>query len=173
MAEHLKSEFLTTAWTLIEGASGDGDRASSSLARLCETYRYPVYAFIRKRYSDREEASDLCQAFFADLILGKKVFKNAQREGGRFRSYLLACVKNFLAGDYQRNQALKRGGAIEHLSLDELEERFIALPDVEVGKISKMTVAGRRSSLTMFGVRSRRSIKRREMWNGFDTCALS
>ncbi|MDB4265252.1 sigma-70 family RNA polymerase sigma factor, partial [bacterium] len=115
---------MTTSWTVVEGAHGHGSEAYGALVKLCESYRYPIYAFIRKRCHDSEEAKDLCQAFFAELILEKRIFENAKRGDGRFRTYLLACVKNFLTGDYHRRHAQKRGGGVEHLSFDGLDELY-------------------------------------------------
>lgn len=125
MAEYLNTKFATTNWTVVEGAHGGGEKAYSSLVKLCEAYRYPVYAFIRNRCGDPEEARDLCQAFFAELIVEKRVFENAKRGEGKFRTYLLACVKNFLTGDYHRKQAQKRGAGVEHLAFDDLEGLYL------------------------------------------------
>jgi RNA polymerase sigma-70 factor (ECF subfamily) len=84
---------------------------------LCQRYWYPVYAYIRRRGSRREEAEDLTQGFFAQF-LKKGYVKQARAERGRFRSFLLVAVKNYLANEWDRQSALKRGGGKPLLSLD-------------------------------------------------------
>jgi RNA polymerase sigma factor (sigma-70 family) len=118
--------FTTTRWTLVLTA---GDRTSAdsqaSLATLCESYWYPVYAFVRRSGRDSDTARDLTQAFFM-RVLEKDVLKEARRERGRFRSFLLASLRHFLANEYDREQAVKRGGRATHLSLefDDGERRY-------------------------------------------------
>ena len=106
MAE--SDRFRTTSWSLVLAAS-DQAGAGEALARLCETYWHPVYAFIRRNGSDPDKAQDLTQEFFARLI-EKNYLEDADRRRGRFRSFLLTSVKHFLANEWDREQALKRGG---------------------------------------------------------------
>ena len=124
MAEHLESQFLTTPWTLILGTENrtipGADQPSQTQVRLCENYRYPVYAFIRKRCGDAEKARDLSQEFFA-MVIEKKIYRKADPDRGRFRTFLLASVKNFLHDDYNAAQRLKRGGGKVHVSIDVME----------------------------------------------------
>jgi len=126
------SEFHTTSWTLIRAASGDrsGD-SREALAALCQKYWHPVYAFVRSRGYDREQSQDLTQGFFA-LLIEKNYLLDADRKRGRFRSFLLAAVKHFLANEWDRTNALKRGGGQVPVSIDLTEaEGWHALAAVE------------------------------------------
>ena len=112
------SSFDTTQWTLVVKA-GDTQNPESeqALADLCQAYWYPLYAYLRRRGFPREESEDLVQGFFTQL-LAKKYIKAADRERGRFRSFLLASLKNFSANEWDKKTALKRGGEQPTLSLD-------------------------------------------------------
>lgn len=112
------SEFGSTHWSLVVRAGNRQDsQADQALAALCQRYWLPLYVFARRRVADVHEAQDLTQEFFARL-LEKNVLASASRERGRFRSFLLTALKNFLANEWDRSQTLKRGGAVEILSLD-------------------------------------------------------
>lgn len=114
----LASDFATTHWSLVLRAGNRADQlADSALASLCQRYWFPLYAFARRRVGDVHEAQDLTQEFFARL-LEKNVLASASPERGRFRSFLLTSLKNFLANEWDRTQAQKRGGGRERLSLD-------------------------------------------------------
>jgi RNA polymerase sigma factor (sigma-70 family) len=91
--------------------------ASRALETLCETYWFPLYAYVRRRGRNKEDAEDLTQTFFARL-LEKNFFANLDGEKGKFRAFLLASLKHFLANEWDRSQAQKRGGGEIHLSLD-------------------------------------------------------
>jgi DNA-directed RNA polymerase specialized sigma24 family protein len=110
MPDASTSKFQTTSWTLVvsaaEAPTADSRRA---LATLCQMYWHPVYAFIRRNGHDRDHAQDLTQGFFA-VLLEKNYLRDADRERGRFRSFLLASVKHFLANEWDKEHALKRGG---------------------------------------------------------------
>ena len=113
--------FDATQWSVIVNASETqanpaGSRAA--LAALCRTYWPPLYAYARGRGLSVHDAQDLTQGFFA-YLLEHKIYKRADREKGKFRSYLLASFKNFLADARDREQTLKRGGGREFLPLDE------------------------------------------------------
>lgn len=126
--------FNTTHWTLvIDAADTRGEGASAALAQLCETYWYPLYAYVRRFGNGPDEARDLTQAFFEQL-LEKKTYKVADRERGKFRTFLLTALKNFLAKEHQKATRQKRGGSATHFSLDfqDAEGRFIAEPSHEV-----------------------------------------
>ena len=114
-------DFRTTSWTVIlaatSGASADSREALSS---LCRIYWQPVYAFIRRHGHTREQAEDLTQGFFAQL-LEKNYLLDADRTRGRFRSFLLTAVKHFLANEWDRSRALKRGGGHVPVSIDLVE----------------------------------------------------
>lgn len=115
------SSFQTTSWSLVVAAAVQPSAASSrALSSLCQIYWHPVYAFIRRNGSDRDQAQDLTQAFFA-LLLEKNYVGDAKQERGRFRSFLLTAVKHFLSNQRDRAQALKRGGKQLELSIDASE----------------------------------------------------
>ena len=127
-----RSEFRTTSWSLILAAASDPTtQAREALSTLCQTYWYPVYAFIRRNGHDPDRAQDLTQGFFARLI-EKNYLEDADRRRGRFRSFLLASVKHFLANERDKEHALKRGGGREPVSIDVVEaERWYAPSAVE------------------------------------------
>ncbi|MBC8352770.1 MAG: sigma-70 family RNA polymerase sigma factor [Planctomycetes bacterium] len=110
--------FATTHWSIVV-AAGDASRegAQDALSQLCEAYWYPLYAYVRRRGHSAPDAQDLTQAFFARL-LEKQSLRVAKRERGKFRSFLLASLDHFLANEYNRARAQKRGGDRVHLSLD-------------------------------------------------------
>jgi DNA-directed RNA polymerase specialized sigma24 family protein len=113
------ARFLTTRWSIVVAAGhgkGSKDRRAA-LEALCRTYWYPLYAFVRRRGYDAERAQDLTQDFFA-RFLEKNDVAAARSERGRFRSFLLASMKHFLANDWDREHALKRGGGRQILSFD-------------------------------------------------------
>jgi RNA polymerase sigma-70 factor (ECF subfamily) len=88
------------------------------MERLCRTYWYPLHAFVRRSGYDSESARDLTQSFFARLI-EKDYLKNVDRAKGRFRSFLLAALKHFLANEWDRSQTVRRGGQYRFVELDE------------------------------------------------------
>jgi RNA polymerase sigma-70 factor (ECF subfamily) len=95
---------------------------------LCRVYWQPLYAFVRRRGYGHEDAQDLTQSFIA-RVLEKKVLREFQRERGRFRSFLLASLKNFLANERDAEQAQKRGGAAPQVPISQAEPRDDASPD--------------------------------------------
>jgi RNA polymerase sigma-70 factor (ECF subfamily) len=123
--------FATTHWSVVLAAQeADNPRAQAALEELCRTYWYPLYAYVRRRGHAPEEAEDLTQEFFARL-LGKNLLSGVKRERGKFRAYLLNAFKWFLANEWHREQAQKRGGAREIISIDEAAERRYAELSVE------------------------------------------
>lgn len=115
------AEFHTTHWSLVLAAGREEcPQATEALEQLCRTYWYPLYAYVRRRGHDRHAAEDLTQAFFARL-LEKKHLRQISREGGLFRSYLLTALNHFLANEWARAQAQKRGGDQIHFSIDHRE----------------------------------------------------
>jgi RNA polymerase sigma-70 factor (ECF subfamily) len=118
--------FATTHWSVVLAAgAADTEPARRALSQLCESYWYPLYAYLRRRGHDFEEARDLTQGFFAHL-LGKGDIRLADPARGRFRSFLLTACKNYVLNRAEELRALKRGGGRELLSLDfeEAEGRF-------------------------------------------------
>lgn len=99
-------------------AGGATDTAArAALDELCRLYWFPIYAFARRRGHDEHTAKDLAQGFFLQLI-DRNSIAQADANRGKFRSFLLACFKNHLAGDYEKQSAAKRGGGIVHLDWD-------------------------------------------------------
>ena len=120
-------DFRTTHWSVVLEAGGAGASARSALETLCRNYWYPLYVFVRRRGYDTHQAQDLTQEFFARLLASESL-KTAQPERGRFRTFLLGALKNFLANDWRDARRLKRGGGAEFLSWDALDsERRYAL----------------------------------------------
>jgi RNA polymerase sigma-70 factor (ECF subfamily) len=118
--------FNTTHWSVVLAAGEEGsEQASAALSRLCQTYWFPVYAFIRKRGHSPDQSQDFTQEFFA-VFLEKNYVARAARDRGRFRAFLMSSVENFLHNQHSRAQAQKRGGGQKLLSLDydEAEERY-------------------------------------------------
>ena len=113
--------FAATRWTLVlKAARNSNDGGLEALARLCETYWYPLYAYIRRQGCSPHDAQDLTQGFFA-LLLEKKRLAAVHPDKGRFRSFLLASLKNFLADERDRARAQKRGGGRSFIRLDECD----------------------------------------------------
>ncbi|HEY2252506.1 MAG TPA: sigma factor, partial [Planctomycetaceae bacterium] len=110
--------FATTRWSIVV-AAGKPDTASArtALATLCETYWYPVYAFVRRRGYSAHDAQDCTQEFFAAL-LEKDYVRTAERERGRFRTFLLTAVSRFLSKQRDRARTRKRGGGRMIFSID-------------------------------------------------------
>jgi DNA-directed RNA polymerase specialized sigma24 family protein len=116
-----RSKFQTTSWSLVLAAAVDPTTDSRrALETLCQIYWSPVYAFIRRNGHSLEQAQDLTQGFFT-LLLEKNYLRDADRERGRFRSFLLTSVKHFLANEWDKANALKRGGGRIMLSIDTAE----------------------------------------------------
>ncbi len=110
--------FATTRWSLVvEAGQASSPAGRQALASLCETYWYPLYAFVRRKGHQPAAAQDLTQAFFTEL-LEKDRLQSADQQRGKFRSFLLASLENFLANERRRARAVKRGGRASVLSLD-------------------------------------------------------
>jgi RNA polymerase sigma factor (sigma-70 family) len=121
--------FATTHWSIVLGArQGDLPAATAALERLCRLYWYPLYAFIRRRGADPHEAEDLAQAFFA-FLLEKESLRKVDRARGKFRTFLLAALTNFLSNEWDKRQTLKRGGQCQIVSLDETNAEGLYLRD--------------------------------------------
>ena len=113
-----QGQFSTTHWSLVLTAyASDTATAAVALNKLCRSYWHPVYAFIRRKGHQPEEARDLTQEFFCEL-LEKELFLEANRERGRFRSFLLGALKNFLSHQWEKFRAKKRGGDYTFISVD-------------------------------------------------------
>ena len=113
------ASFASTHWSIVaQSAQTDVPEAANALAQLCETYWPPIYSFIRRRGYAPSDAEDLTQSFFA-YFLRTKAYSRTDRLHGKFRSFLLASVKNFLADNWDREQAIRRGGGYRFVSLDQ------------------------------------------------------
>lgn len=114
-----EGHFVTTRWSAVARAGGDDPGASErALAELCGAYWYPLYAYARRRGHAPEEAQDLTQAFFARL-LEKNYVADARQEKGKFRAFLLVAMKRFMADEWGRLHAQKRGGFRVIVSIDQ------------------------------------------------------
>jgi len=119
-------QFRTTHWSVVLSAKNlDSPESEQAIATLCETYWYPLYAYVRRTGYSPEESEDLTQAFFA-RFLEKRLWECVDQSRGRFRSFLLKTIKNFLADEHDKSMALKRGGGRPLVSLDAqlAEERY-------------------------------------------------
>lgn len=113
-------DFRTTHWSLVLEAGTVTADGRSALETLCRQYWFPLHAFVRRRGFEPAEAEDLTQEFFTRL-LASEGFAAASPERGRFRSFLLGSLKNFLANEWDKSRRLKRGGHLEFLDWDALE----------------------------------------------------
>ena len=118
--------FVTTHWSVVLTAGrSDTTRARDALANLCQTYWFPLYAYVRRRGHSPEDAQDLTQAFFARL-LERNWVGQADQQKGRFRSFLLSAMNHFLADEWDKARAQKRGGGVlpVPLQFDTAETRY-------------------------------------------------
>jgi DNA-directed RNA polymerase specialized sigma24 family protein len=125
-SEHSPNWFSTTHWSVVLAASDTSSpSADEALARLCQTYWYPLYSFVRRKGNSIVEAEDLTQGFFA-RFLEKRFLKNVAQEKGKFRSFLLSALSHYMANEWDKSQTLKRGGGSTHVPLDtvQAEDRY-------------------------------------------------
>jgi RNA polymerase sigma factor (sigma-70 family) len=120
------NRFQTTRWSVVlVSAQSQAPGYKQALANLCRLYWYPLYAFVRHRGYSPEDAQDLVQGFFLHLI-EYRTLSRVDRSKGKFRSFLLASLKNYLANEMDRARCLKRGGktAFVHIELEKAEDRY-------------------------------------------------
>lgn len=133
--------FATTRWTIVLGAAAgegpDANRSRMALEELCRLYWRPIYAFVRRQGHSPHDAQDLTQEFFGRL-LGDHSLNRVHPDRGRFRSFLLASLKHFLANEWDRARALKRGGAVRIIPLEGLASEDGS--GTEVGGVAPGTV---------------------------------
>jgi DNA-directed RNA polymerase specialized sigma24 family protein len=122
--------FTTTHWSVVLEAQTESPTAQEALEKLCHIYWPPIYSFVRKNGVDPEEAKDVTQKFFADLLEHRSLTA-VRKEKGRFRSYLLGALKYFLADEQRRVMAIKRGKG----------QRLIPLEELTAGERSEMEPA--------------------------------
>jgi RNA polymerase sigma factor (sigma-70 family) len=118
-AHHGPAAFTTTHWSVVLEAQGESPAAHEALEKLCRIYWRPIYAFLRRQGVSPEEAEDITQGFFAQLLERRK-FSALRKEKGRLRSFLLGALKYFLADEQRRAMAIKRGKGQRLISLEEL-----------------------------------------------------
>ena len=139
--------FTTTQWSVVLDAQGQSPSAQEALEKLCRTYWWPLYGFVRRQGYNPEEAQDLTQGFFA-MLLERKDFDTVRRDKGRLRSYLLASLKNFLAKAHRRATTIRRGEGRPLVPLEELLVRERA--DLEpADALSADRIYERRWALTL------------------------
>jgi RNA polymerase sigma-70 factor (ECF subfamily) len=141
--------FLTTHWSLVLAARGDSLAATAALERLCQTYWYPLYAFVRRMGHSAHDAEDLVQGFFA-VCLEKNYLGTASEAKGRFRSFLLLMLKRYMANEWDKAMRQKRGGGKCRISLDSLsaEQRYALEPS---DQSSADRLFERRWAITLLG----------------------
>ena len=129
-AAHAGAHFATTRWSIIAAAcEAPTAESDAALETLCRAYWYPLYAYVRRSGHSPADAQDLTQAFFARL-LEKAWLRDARPGVGRFRSFLLMALKRFLAKEWRKENARKRGGGLAFVALDadEAESRYAVEP---------------------------------------------
>jgi len=120
-SEGARSGFFTTHWTMVVRAAGaDLAGSAAALDALCRTYWYPIYCFARQHGGKPEDAEELTQGFFADL-LARGALARADAARGHFRTFLLCSFRNYCSHERERGAARKRGGGREFISLEEME----------------------------------------------------
>ncbi len=143
--------FATTRWSLVATASSNDPAniksARVALATLCETYWYPLYAYVRRHGCDTHMAQDVVQGYFEQL-LEKSFLKDVHQDRGSFRSFLLASIKHHLANERRKGRTIKRGGDSKMLNLDfeEGERRYKVEP---LDEMSPERIFERRWALTL------------------------
>ncbi|MBO0695016.1 MAG: sigma-70 family RNA polymerase sigma factor [Verrucomicrobia bacterium] len=122
--EKRNAQFTSTHWSIVVEAQGESPAAHEALEKLCRIYWRPIYSFVQRQGIEPEEAKDITQGFFADL-LEQGSLTAVRKEKGRFRSYLLGALKYFIADERRRAMAIKRGKGQRFIPLEELspEER--------------------------------------------------
>jgi RNA polymerase sigma-70 factor (ECF subfamily) len=122
----MPGQFRTTRWSVVLlSAQSQAPGSKEALAELCKLYWYPLYGHIRRYGFSAHDAEDLTQGFFFDL-LGHKALTRVEQSKGKFRSFLLASLQNFLSNEAQRARRLKRGGQVEFVYVDikDAEDRY-------------------------------------------------
>lgn len=118
-----RAHFTATHWSVVlSAATGSTTKSFEALEALCKTYWYPLYTFIRRKGYAPHDAQDLTQSFF-ERVLEKDYLKAVDPKKGKFRSFLLASLDHFLANEWRRTQAQKRGGGAAIVSLDDTAEQ--------------------------------------------------
>jgi RNA polymerase sigma-70 factor (ECF subfamily) len=117
------AQFATTHWSVVLSAGNHSSHAREALGQLCQTYWQPLYAFVRRKGYSPHDAQDLTQSFLLRLLAREDVRK-ADPDCGRFRSFLLTSLQNFLRDEWSKESAQKRGGGQVHYDLDDAEASY-------------------------------------------------
>lgn len=125
--------FHPTRWTLVVNSKGEGREAEQALSDLCSTYWFPLYAFARRAGWKAEDAEDVVQGFFAQIV-EKDVFDRADRSKGRLRTFLLTAFRRYGKDQMQKINATKRGGKVEKVSFDASEAESWYTSEVTEGE---------------------------------------
>ncbi|MBO0694569.1 MAG: sigma-70 family RNA polymerase sigma factor [Verrucomicrobia bacterium] len=110
--------FATTHWSVVAACADESEIANEALAQLCRDYWPPLYTFARRRGHNPADAQDIVQGFFA-YLLESKAYTRTDRTRGKFRSFLLASLKNYMSDAWDRARAIKRGGDYQFVLLDD------------------------------------------------------
>ena len=143
--------FATTHWSVVVRARDNcSPEAASAMERLCQTYWYPLYVFVRRKGYSHEDACDLTQSFFA-RFLEKDYLQSVHAHLGKFRTFLIAAMTHFLANEWDKTRAQRRGGGYQILSLDEstADARYQLEP---VDRTTPESIFERRWAQTVMGV---------------------
>jgi len=121
--------FLTTHWSVIDKIGADGDTPDQALINeLLKKYSKPVYCFLRRKGYDNEQAKDLTQGFFEEVVLGKELIQRAEQARGRFRTFLLTALEQYLARVHRKQTAQKRIPKDKLLRLEQIEPAELPEP---------------------------------------------
>jgi RNA polymerase sigma-70 factor (ECF subfamily) len=147
ISPQVAAQFAPTHWTVVITARGNTTHSQVALEKLCQTYWPPIYAYIRRQGKNPHDAQDLTQGFFA-LLLEKNYLGDVDRSKGKFRSFLLTALKHFLANEWDKAQAQKRGGGKQFISInaEAAETTFVVQP---AENISPEKIFERRWALTL------------------------
>jgi len=124
--------FVTTRWTLVQRAKSESQEGRRALEELCSAYYQPVVTFFQCALRNPDAGRDAAHDFFSKMLAGNAI-DNADRERGRFRSYLLGSAKHFLANRHEAGSRLKRGGDVQHIPINSTDSGVVnVIPDMSV-----------------------------------------
>jgi DNA-directed RNA polymerase specialized sigma24 family protein len=131
-SRHPASHFATTVWQVVtQAGSAETTQAMVALDQLCRAYWHPLYCYVRRRGHAPNDAQDMVQGFFTEMIAANP-FQKLSADKGRFRAFLLAAMNYFMSGDYDHRRAARRGGGAVTFSLDEpaAEKLYLQVPSI-------------------------------------------
>ncbi len=130
-------QFASTRWSVVlKAKTPEEESGRAALEELCKAYWQPLYSFVRRKGYDAQTAADLTQGFFLHL-LEKQILEKSAPDRGRFRSFLLACIQNFINNQHDRENAIKRGGKMDRIPLDvaQAESKFTLVSNVSTPEL--------------------------------------